>query len=401
MTYIPRKKYLEFLNAYKNMHIIKVMSGVRRSGKSTIFEMFRNELINNGVKSEQLLTINFEDFNNRKLLDSTTLHQYVLDNLVQEGMNYVFLDEVQMVPEFEKVVDSLFIRENIDLYITGSNAYFMSGELATMLTGRYIEAKVYPLSFKEFVSAFPDQTNSKNYIQYLKSSFPFATNFKNDDEIMNYTEGIYNTVILKDIVSRLEIRDSHTLELIVKTLFSSIGSPISIKKITDTLVSCGNKVSNKTVERYVQGIVDSMLMYRAARYDLKGRRILSSVDKYYAVDLGMRDYAVKNQIGDFGHVLENVIYLELLRRGYKVYVGKIGDFEVDFVAISAGDERRYIQVSLDTLNEETLKRELRPLQQIDDDYPKILLTLDTFQQTADFNGIKKQNALEWLLDAEN
>jgi predicted AAA+ superfamily ATPase len=331
-------------------------------------------------------------------LDPAVLHQHILDHLQDGVMNYVFLDEIQMVSNFERVVNSLFLRENIDLYITGSNAYFLSGELATVLTGRYVEMKVYPLSFAEFVSVFPNDTLAQNYNRYLKSSFPFATNFENDDEISTYTEGIYNTVLLKDVVSRLEIRDSATLERIVKTLFSSMGSPISIAKITNTLVSAGNKVSNKTVERYVQGVVDSMLMYRAPRYDIKGRRMLSSNDKYYVVDIGMRDYAVKNQVGDFGHVLENVIYLELLRRGYQVYVGKIGESEVDFVAITAGDERLYVQVSLNTLDENTLAHELQSLQKINDGYPKLLLTLDELNPEADFNGIKKMNALQWLLD---
>ncbi|MDR3189722.1 MAG: ATP-binding protein [Lactobacillaceae bacterium] len=397
MNHIPRNDYLQFLNQAKDKQIIKVLSGVRRAGKSTIMQMFREQLIQEGVSEPHILTLNFEEYDQRHLLDPVALHAYVMNFLKDDQMHYVFLDEIQMVADFERVVDSLFIRENIDLYITGSNAYFLSGELATMLTGRYLEKKVYPLSFKEFVSVDPSRTLIANYTEYLKSSFPFATNFDSDAEVLNYTEGIYNTVILKDIVSRLDIRDAATLDRIVRTLFSSIGSPISIMKITNTLVSAQYKISNKTVEKYVQGIVDSMLMYRVSRYDLKGRKILASIDKYYAVDMGLRGFAVKNEVGDYGHILENVIYLELRRRGYNVYVGKMGDLEVDFVAISAGDQRQYIQVALNTLDETTLQRELRSLQAIHDDYPKLLLTLDDFEPQADFNGITKMNALEWLM----
>ena len=317
-------------------------------------------------------------------------------------MNYIFLDEIQHVHNFEKVADSLFIKDNVDLYITGSNAYFLSGEIATLLTGRYVQLNMLPLSFNEFVQWHKQNNNFTNdqdmFNQYLKSSFPYTLFTETDQERIEYLQGIYSTIVLTDIVTRLNIKDVPVLERLIRTLFSNIGSQVTINKITNTLRSNGYKTSNKTIDRYLEGILDSLLMYEAKRYDIHDHDLLSSNSKYYVVDLGLRRLLLPDHQEDYGHIIENVVYLELLRRFPNVYVGQSGKYEVDFVALNGRNEARYFQVALTTLDENVLKRELRSLQRIGDSYPKYLLTLDTLNKDANYNGIQKMNIIDWLLE---
>lgn len=401
---IDRNNYLDWLKRWKDHQIIKVISGVRRSGKSTLFEIFQNYLCENGVSKKQIISINFEDIEFEELTDYKNLYNYIKSKLNKNKKNYIFLDEIQNVKNYEKAVDSLFLNKNCDIYLTGSNAFFMSGELATLLSGRYVELKILPLSFKEFYSALPKAYETKSdkekFNLYLQtSSFPFAMNFINKNrEIAEYLRDIYNTIILKDVITRLKISDVTTLENISKYLLSNIGSRVSTKKVSDTLISQNKPSNQKTIDKYVRGLVDSLLFYEASRYNVKGRKLLSTQNKYYAVDLSLRNLFIKTSSSDIGHILENIVYLELIRRGYEVYIGQFDDKEIDFVAIDSQQQISYYQVSASTLDENTLQRELYPLIQIKDNYPKYLLTLDDLFGTANYNGILKKNIIEWLLE---
>lgn len=387
---------MQFLTSWKDEEVIKVVSGVRRCGKSTLFEMFKNQLIEEGIDEKQIISINFENIDFDELRNPTALNTYIKQQ-IQENINYyLFLDEIQNVREFERVVNSLQLNKKLDIYLTGSNAYFLSGELATLLTGRYVEVKMLPLSLKEYLSVNKDEKLLEAYNNYLKSSFPFAITL-DETRKRQYLEGIYSTVVLKDIVKRLNVTDVSILEQLIRYVYAEIGNLHSINKITNTLNSSGTKISNKTVANYMAGIEDSMLVYRADRYNVKGRKVLSSNAKYYAVDIGLRRLIAGDRTEDYGHILENIIYLELVRRGYQVFVGMIDHLEVDFLAIGAGQERLYLQVAYSTDKEETLKRELRPLQLINDNHPKLLLTMDTVLPEQNFGGIRKTNALNWLI----
>lgn len=400
--YVARDEYLNFLKRNRDKHIIKVVSGVRRSGKSTLFLLFRDYLKKTGVKDNQIINLNFEDMDFEDLLDPEKLYSYIKKKLLPDQMNYIFLDEIQHVHNFEKVADSLFIKDNVDLYITGSNAYFLSGEIATLLTGRYVQLNMLPLSFNEFVQWHKQNNKFTNdqdmFNQYLKSSFPYTLFTETDQERIEYLQGIYSTIVLTDIVTRLNIKDVPVLERLIRTLFSNIGSQVTINKITNTLRSNGYKTSNKTIDRYLEGILDSLLMYEAKRYDIHDHDLLSSNSKYYVVDLGLRRLLLPDHQEGYGHIIENVVYLELLRRFPNVYVGQSGKYEVDFVALNGRNEARYFQVALTTLDENVLKRELRSLQRIGDSYPKYLLTLDTLNKDANYNGIQKMNIIDWLLE---
>lgn len=401
MKRIERKEYLDFLIRSKEKQIIKVVSGVRRCGKSTLFEIFHDYLLSQGVEKRQIHSINFENIDYEELTDYKKLHAYIKELLIEDKMNYVFLDEIQHVDKFEKVVDSLFIKKNVDMYITGSNAFFMSGELATLLSGRYIELKMLPLSFKEFYSANGDTNSStlKLYNEYItNSSFPYTLQLNGDKKnIQEYLSGIYNSIILKDVIARLKINDVMMLESVIKFLFDNIGNLLSTTKIANTMTSMGRKIDQKTVEKYIKGLMDSLIIYQANRYNIKGKKYLSTLEKYYIVDIGLRQLLLGNRNIDLGHILENVIYLELIRRGNAVYVGQFGDGEVDFVTINS-EEICYYQVALTVLDENTLKRELAPLLKISDHHPKFLITLDEIMSNANYEGIKKINAIEWLLN---
>lgn len=411
MIRIDRKEYLDFLIKSKDKQIIKVVSGVRRCGKSTLFEIYKDYLLENGVEKIQIIFINFEDMDYEELTDYKKLYEYIKSKMLKDKKNYIFLDEIQHVENFEKVVDSLFIKENTDLYITGSNAYFMSSELATLLSGRYIELKMLPLSFKEYYQAkleyekLDEKENKvlKTLVEYyneyiVNSSFPYTLQLNNNlKNIYEYLAGIYNSVLLKDIVARLKISDVMRLESVVKYIFDNIGNLTSISKIGNTLTSIGRKTDTKTVEKYIRGLVDSLLVYEVNRYNIKGKEFLSTLSKYYVADLGLRQMILGNRNIDKGHILENIIYLELLRRKGSVYVGQFDKKEIDFVVLSS-KEVEYYQVALTVLDENTLKRELEPLKNIKDNYPKYLITMDSFPPNSDFYGIKIINALEWLLE---
>lgn len=399
--FVNRPQYLDFLNRWKNKHIIKVISGVRRSGKSTLFELFREQLKQEGISSEQMININFENMKYENLRDPHNLYDYINQHLIKNKMNYIFLDEIQHVHEFERVVDSFFLEDNIDLYLTGSNAYFLSGEIATLLTGRYVELKILPLSFAEFVQWHKQNdvfTNNQDmFSKYLESSFPYTLFIDNAKDKNEYLQGIYSTIVLTDIVARLKVQNAAVLERMIQSLYSDIGSNISINKIANTLKSSQYNVSNKTVDKYLSGILDSLLMYEAKPFDVHGRKILNAQSKYYGVDMGLRNIMLPDHRQDYGHIIENIVYLELLRRNKAVYVGKDQQYEVDFVAIDNENKLTYYQVALTTLDENVLARELRPLERIHDAYPKYLLTMDTFNQEANYAGIQKTNILKWLL----
>lgn len=397
---IERPEYLEELKRWKDKDVIKVITGIRRCGKSTLFELFINYLKENGIKNNQIIHINLEDAD-YNFKDYKELYDYVTSKIDNKNNYYVFLDEVQNISEFQKAVDSLYIKKNVDVYITGSNAYLLSGELATLLSGRYIEIKMLPLSFKEYVSSFEDNSNTYNlFLDYMKNGgMPGNINIlkSNPNDIDRYLDGIFSTIVYKDIMARNNISDKLLLENILKYIFDSVGSPISTKKISDTLTSKGISTSNHTVDNYISAFLESYLIYKAERFDVKGKNLLVRDYKYYIVDTGLRSYLLGKKVGsDMGHILENIVYLELLRRGYKVYVGKVDDLEVDFVAENR-DGLKYYQVALTVRDEKVLERELKSLQKTGDYYPKYLLTLD-MDLEADYEGITKINIIDWLLN---
>jgi predicted AAA+ superfamily ATPase len=401
---IPRKSYMDWLLRWKDRQLIKVVSGVRRSGKSTLFEQYRSHLLELGVRQEQIIALNFEDVTYDELLNYRKLYDYISERLLPGQMNYIFLDEIQHVESFEKAVDSLFIKKNCDVYITGSNAYFMSGELATLLSGRYVELKILPLSFAEFCIGLEmrGETLRKDeaFQAYLsQSSFPYLSRIPTSTgETADYLRGIYNTVLLKDVVARLRIPDVNALENVTKFLLHNIGSRVSPTKIANTLKSEGKGVDPKTVDRYLRGLTDSLILYEAQRFNIKGRQYLSTQSKYYCVDTALRNILVRGRESDAGHLLENIVYLELLRRFDRVFVGETtGGGEVDFV-VEIGDGLEYYQVAWTTLDESILRRELAPLNKIRDNYPKNLLTMDTVLSEANYDGIRKHSVLDWLLE---
>ena len=406
MERINRDHYLSILKNFKDQQIIKVITGIRRCGKSTLLEIYRDYLRDSMVEESQIISINFEDADYEKLLDRRKLYDYIKTRLVKGKKTYVFLDEIQNVNEFEKTVDSLFINKDVDLYITGSNAYLLSSELATLLTGRYIEIKMLPLSFKEYVSAFKDKTDlSRKFRNYLRySSFPQAVELYkvNPENITLFLDGIYHTILLKDVMQRKGITDKNVLEKVTKYLYDNIGNRTSIKSISDNIEGVEKNSSYNTIANYIDALINSYLIFKANRYDIKGREFLKTQEKYYAVDIGLRYYMLgQSSAKDMGHILENVVYLELLRRGYEVYIGKYDELEVDFVA-KKPENTVYYQVALTTRTEENAKntildRELAPLKRINDNYPKYILTLDD-DLDADFDGIKKINVLDWLLE---
>ena len=404
MERIERAEYLKWLIKQRDKQIVKVVTGVRRCGKSTLFAIYQDYLKFHGVDDEQIIALNFEDLEYESLLDYRSLYQYIKSKLIPDKMNYIFLDEVQHVTEFQKAVDSLFLRENCDVYITGSNAYFMSGDLATLLTGRYAELSMMPLSFKEFCSGLEEERQQlslqEKFNQYISlGSFPYVLKYRFGlQEAREYMQGVYNTVLLNDVVKRLMVKDVNMLEDITRFMLFNIGNRTSPTTIANTMTSKQKKIDPKTVDRYIRGLTDSLMCYEARRYNIRGKEFLSTLSKYYAADMGMRNMLVKGSASDIGHILENVVYLELRRRGYSVYVGQLGaDGEVDFVTEKDG-QMAYYQVSESTLSENVLQRELAPLLKISDNYPKYLLTLDEVFGEMNYDGIQKVNVLKWLLD---
>lgn len=397
---IERTEYLEFLKRFKDKDLIKVVTGIRRCGKSTLFDLFIDYLEKNNIKKSQIIKVNLEN-PEYDFTDYRALYTYINKQIKENEKYYVFLDEVQNVPEFQKAVDGLYIKKNVDLYITGSNAYLLSGELATLLSGRYVEIKMLPLSFKEYLSAFSNRKESQDriFLEYMRNGgMPGNLSLleNNPNDLDKYLDGIFSTVVYKDIMARNNVIDKILLENIIKFIYDSIGSSISTKKISDTLTSKGIPISNHTVENYITSFLESFLIYKAERFDVKGKNLLARDYKYYSVDTGLRSYLLgKKADKDMGHILENIVYLELLRRGYKVYIGKVGDYKIDFVAENR-EGIEYYQVSLSVREEKVLQRELRALETTGDHYPKYLLTLDVDLDT-NYNGIKKLNVVDWLL----
>lgn len=396
---IPRNEYLENLLSFQDKHLIKAVTGIRRCGKSTLFELYQNQLLKNGIKQEQIIAYNLEAGEYADVEDHKTLYKLVSERLLPDKMNYIFLDEVQRVTDFQKAVDALFIKKNCDVYITGSNAYLLSGKLATLLSGRYVEIKMLPLSFKEFLSAHPENSNiDRLYQDYIhNSSFPYALELTRPKDIRQYLEGIYDSIVLKDIIARRRISDVDMLKSVTRFLFDNIGNICSTKKIADTMTSVGRKIAVHTVENYLEALTESFIFYRVGRYDIKGKQYLKTGDKYYAADIGLRYSVLGNKKADDGHILENVVYLELLRRGYEVYIGKVGPAEVDFMAIGEEGEE-YYQVAYTVIDADgkTLERELAPLDAIKDHNPKYLLTMD-YGPMVSHNGIRQLNVLDWLI----
>ena len=399
---IERKEYLKQLLSWKDQSIIKVLTGIRRCGKSTILKLYQEYLLNNGIDPSQIISINFEELEYEDLQDYKKLYQYIKDRLVENKMMYIFLDEIQNVPSYEKVVDSLHVKENIDIYITGSNSYIFSGQLATYLSGRYIEIPVLPLSFKEVYN--PQTDKEEAFQKYMKTGgFPYIHQIQLlNEQIDMYLEGIYNTVIVKDIEERINRKNSKSvtdialLKAISKYLSSVVGSPVSIRSITNYFKSNERTTSPNTISNYVEALCESYLYYPVEVMDVSGKEVLKSNKKYYIVDPGIRNYILPKQFYDLGFTIENIVYLELLRRRYNVNIGRNGRTEVDFIA-KRNDVYTYIQVTASLVDENTFNREIRPLKQIKDNYEKIILTLDRYT-LGNYEGIKVINIIDWLLE---
>lgn len=402
---IQRKEYLNELIQWKDEQVIKVVTGIRRCGKSTLLMQYQDYLRSVDVGTDQIIAVNFEELEYEELCDYRKLYEYIKDKLLPDRTTYIFLDEVQKVPDFEKAVDSLYVKRNTDIYITGSNAYMLSGDLATLLTGRYVEISMLPLSFREY-SELGDKDCENTFADYMKyGGLPFvATMEKVDEKIDVYLEGIYNTVIVRDIEDRQKrqeknpdkrkINDITLLKSIAKYLVSVVGSPVSVRGITSYLVSNGRKISPNTVNDYVEALTESFIFYPAERFDIVGKQILKANKKYYMVDLGIRNHILPRKDYDLGFSIENIVFFELLRRGYKVTIGKYRDSEVDFVAQKQG-MLSYIQVTADMTMKETFDREMKPLYAIRDNYDKTVLTLDKLT-VGNYDGIRVVYLLDWL-----
>lgn len=399
---VERRLYLERLRQLKDQNLIKVITGIRRCGKSTLLEAFKDELIKSGVATENIIFLNFEERENLNLTNWTTLYDEIIGQVDPKNNYYIFLDEVQLINDFERLVNSLFTKKNIDLYVTGSNAYLLSSELATLLTGRYIAINLQPYSFKEYSSAYPDEKNTDRlFRKYINEScFPEAVTLsQNADNLVNdYLQSIYDTVIIKDISQRHNLRNVDNLHRIVSFLFDSIGSYVSPTNIATQLnQNSQKKISHNTIIKYLDFLTQSYILYSAPRYDIKGKELLSTNGKYYVVDLGLKNITATNRHeADLGKKLENIVYFELFRRGGKVYVGKHNDREIDFVVLKANNEREYYQVAYTVNDEKTFNREISAFDRINDNYPKFLLTLD-YENTS-IHGIQKVNVIDWLLE---
>lgn len=397
-----RDLYLHRLIEFKDKSLIKVITGLRRSGKSTLLSLFEQHLLKSGVHEKQIIRMNFESLEFDEINTYKTLHAYIMERISDQKIkHYIILDEIQQVESWEKAINSLLVDVNADIYITGSNAYLLSSELSTLLAGRYVEIKMLPLSFKEYLDFLdPDSPLSlpEKFNQYLLyGGLPTIVELlEHKDTIGPFLEGIYNTVLMKDVVERNGVRDAALLESILKYIASNVGSVVSTKKISDYLTSSGRKTTGETIDNYLKMLESAYIIYKANRYDLKGKMFLKTLEKYYMVDIGIRNKLTGLQGTDYGHVLENIVYLELIRRGYDVSIGKVGTLEVDFIATKT-NEKFYYQISASILNEETRIRELRPLESISDHYPKFILTMDQ-NIFNDFSGIKVKNIMDFLLE---
>ena len=408
---VKRKEYLARLTAWREKQVIKIVSGIRRCGKSTLLLQYIDWLKASGVSEEQILSINLEDPEYESLHNHQALYAYIQKRLCKKTYTYVFIDEVQQCVDFEKAVDGLFIKKKVDLYITGSNAYFLSGELATLLSGRYVEINMLPLSFAEYLTLNAPRAKKLSldkravFNDYLRfGSFPYIA-VLGAEAVMTktYIDGVYNTILIKDVAKRTGVTDITLLENIIKFLSHSVGSPISAKKISDTINSSGRKISTNTVDAYLRNLTDSFIFYHVGRYDIKGKQYLKTLGKYYIVDTGIRNMLLESSTPDLGHQLENIVYLELLRRGCRVSIGKLAENEIDFVTTHNADADAggisYYQVSASVLDKNTLARELFGLQKIKDNNPKYLLTLDDIPSRANHGGIIQKYLIDWLLES--
>ena len=397
MKRIERWTYLNKLIAFRDKKLIKVITGIRRCGKSTIMEIYRDWLKEQGVTADQIVYLNFEDYDFYELRNPKNLYAYVKPLIREDKMTYIFFDEIQNVTDFPDIINSLNLKPTVDLYVTGSNAYMLSSEIATLLSGRYVEIAMLPLSFKEYMEGIGGTDNlPQAYTDYItKSSFPYTLELETSSEISDYLNGIYNTIVVKDIMSRKKLPDVMMLESVIRFTADNIGNILSTKRIADIMTADGRKIDQKAVERYLSSLTETFFVYECKRYNIKGKQLLKTLGKYYLVDIGLRRMLLGARSFDAGRILENIVYLELLHRQKKVYIGKMDTLEVDFVAMDENNIT-YYQVAATVRDEATLKRELKSLQQINDQYPKIILTLDE-DPTADYNGIKRINALKWLM----
>lgn len=399
---IQRNEYLNELIKWRHDDLIKVITGIRRCGKSTLLKLFAEYLKEDGVQDEQIISINFEDLDNADLLDYKSLYSYIKSKLSKDKWTYVLLDEIQNVKDFQKVVDSLYVQEKVDVYITGSNAYMLSGKLATLLSGRYVEISMLPFSFKEYYELTSNENKDDAFLSFLKfGGFPYVALLGNtEDKVSHYIEGIYNTIIVKDVEDRQNFDgkkniDVSLLKSITKYLADVVGNPISIKGIADYLNSNNRKVSDHTVSDYVDALTEAFVFYPVERFDIQGKELLKTNKKFYIVDTGLRHYLLSKRNPDLGFVLENIVFLELKRRGYKVNVGKVGTKEVDFIAQKDG-KIEYFQVSANVSDSETFEREISPLRLVRDNYKKTILTLDKFS-VGNYDGIEVKYVIDWLL----
>lgn len=391
---VKRHQYLEKLKKLKDMQIIKVVTGFRRCGKSTLLLQFREYLKECGVDDSQMISINFEKLEYEHLLDYKELYSYITERLGRDKTTYIFLDEIQLVNGYQKAVDSLFVRDNVDIYITGSNAQMLSGELATLLSGRFIEIEMLPLSFSEFYELVGGDRRDAWKRYFTNGGLPYTAYINDEDILHDYLLGIYNTVLLKDVVERKKVQDVALLKSVIKFLFDNIGNIVSSKKISDSLVSYGRKTTSVTVENYIESLSEAYVVYEANRYDIKGKQHLKSLEKYYVVDVGLRKLLLGSKNTDIGHTLENIVYLELIRRGFAVSIGKIDDLEIDFIAEKDGN-KEYYQVSASVLDPATFEREITPLRKVSDNYPKYIITMDEFSSNNE--GIRQVNVIDFLL----
>lgn len=398
---VSRPYYIEQLKRLKNKPIIKILTGPRRSGKSTILQLWKRELLSCGIHEDQIIELNLADLSNDSLRNKKSLYDFIVSKIHKESMNYVFIDEIQECLEFEKVAESLMLFGNIDLYLTGSNAYVLSGELATYLTGRYLEIKVYPFSFKEFLTTKDNhQPTRENLAAYIKEgSFPGTLLFRElPKEHQDYYQMLFDSMILKDVASRKGIKDVTLLIKLSQILASSLGSSLSVRKIANTAKSLGISFSEPTVSTYLKALEDAYFCFKVPRFNIKGRQLLKQDEKYYLVDPTFRQFLISSTSPDLGHVIENIVYLELKRRYQSVFVGTDRVGEVDFVAAN-GNDYVYFQVAAYLSDDQTLQRELNSLKSISDHYPKYILTLDPLFVGQQYSGIRCLSLLDWLVSA--
>lgn len=393
---VLRKEYLNKLKKFKDHDLIKVVTGIRRSGKSTLLTQYRTWLLSQGVRSEQMITIDLEDLEFEELEDYHLLYQYVKEHLIPGCKSYLFIDEIQNVDQFEKAINSLYLNKDIDIYLTGSNSKVLSGELATLISGRYIEIQILPLSLSEFSELKEENPNQVWPVYRIEGGLPYLAQVEGKQERLDYLEGIYNTVLIKDIMERKQLQNLNLFTRITQFLIDNIGNPVNPLKITNTLNSNQEKTTRPTVVKYLEGLKESFIFYEVPRFDIKGKELLKTNSKYYLSDIGFRQLITRNERRDAGHILENLVFLELLRRGYKISIGILPKAEIDFVA-EKGSSRIYVQVSLSVNEEQTFKREISAFRELSDGYPRVLITLDDWTQ--DVDGIRHLNAVSFLSGA--